>query len=117
MHPLQNMNSYFPAVKEAHKILAPLKPRLNFVPGNHDLGDKLSEVAPAKAANDTTVAVYREAFGKNYYSFEHNGILFVVMNSSLVNGGTEEEKKQRSWLEGLLAEEREKRKFLFLRFY
>ena len=44
MHPLQNMNS-FPAVKEAHKILAPLKPRLNFVPGNHDLGDKLSEVA------------------------------------------------------------------------
>ena len=113
VHPLQNMNSYFPAVKEAHKILAPLKPRLNFVPGNHDLGDKLSEVAPAKAANDTTVSVYREAFGKNYYSFEHNGILFVVMNSSLVNGGTEEEKKQRSWLEGLLAEERGKRKFLF----
>ena len=113
VHPLQNMNSYFPAVKEAHQILAPLKPRLNFVPGNHDLGDKLSEVAPAKAANDTTVSVYKEAFGKNYYSFEHNGILFVVMNSSLVNGGTEEEKKQRSWLEGLLAEERGKRKFLF----
>ena len=113
VHPLQNMNSYFPAVKEAHKILAPLKPRLNFVPGNHDLGDKLSEVAPAKAANDTTISVYKEAFGKNYYSFEHNGILFVVMNSSLVNGGTEEEKKQRSWLEGLLAEERGKRKFLF----
>jgi predicted phosphodiesterase len=113
VHPLQNMNSYFPAVKEAHQILAPLKPRLNFVPGNHDLGDKLSEVAPAKAANDTTVSVYREAFGKNYYSFEHNGILFVVMNSSLVNGGTEEEKKQRSWLEDLLAEERGKRKFLF----
>ena len=113
VHPLQNMNSYFPAVKEAHKILAPLKPRLNFVPGNHDLGDKLSEVAPAKAANDTTISVYKKAFGKNYYSFEHNGILFVIMNSSLVNGGTEEEKKQRSWLEGLLVEERGKRKFLF----
>ena len=42
VHPLPNMNSYFPAVQEAHKILAPLKPSLNFVPGNHDLGDKLS---------------------------------------------------------------------------
>ena len=113
VHPLPNMNSYFPAVQEAHQILAPLKPKLNFVPGNHDLGDKLSEVAPAKAANDATISIYKKAFGENYYSFEHNGILFVVMNSSLVNGGTEEEKKQRSWLESLLAEEKRKRKFLF----
>lgn len=113
VHPLPNMNSYFPAVQEAHKILAPLKPSLNFVPGNHDLGDKLSEVAPAKAANDTTISIYKKAFGDNYYSFEHAGILFVVMNSSLVNGGSEEETKQRSWLESLLAEEKGKRKFLF----
>ena len=65
------------------------------MPGNHDLGDKLSEVAPAKAANDTTISIYKEAFGKNYYSFDHAGILFVVMNSSLVNGGTEEEKDSK----------------------
>ena len=113
VHPLPNMNSYFPAVQEAHKILAPLKPSLNFVPGNHDLGDKLSEVAPAKAANDTTISIYKEAFGENYYSFDHAGILFVVMNSSLVNGGTEEEKRQRSWLENLLREKKGKRIFLF----
>ena len=113
VHPLPNMSSYFPAVQEAHKILAPLKPSLNFVPGNHDLGDKLSEVAPAKAANDTTISIYKEAFGENYYSFDHAGILFVVMNSSLVNGGTEEEKRQRSWLENLLREKKGKRIFLF----
>ena len=113
VHPLPNMNSYFPAVQEAHKILAPLKPSLNFVPGNHDLGDKLSEVAPAKAASDTTISIYKEAFGENYYSFEHAGILFVVINSSLVNGGTKEEEKQRTWLESLLAEKKAKRKFLF----
>ncbi len=113
VHPLPHMDSYHPAAKEAHKILTPLKPKLHFVPGNHDLGDKLSEVAPAKAANESTVSIYREAFGDSYYSFEHKDILFVVVNSSLVNGGTNEENKQRYWLEELLKNQTGKRIFLF----
>ena len=83
------------------------------MPGNHDLGDKLSEVAPAKAASDTTISIYKEAFGENYYSFEHAGILFVVINSSLVNGGTKEEKNSALGSRSFSGKEGKKKIFVF----
>ena len=51
--------------------------KLYLVPGNHDVGE--DPLVPSR----TGIARYKELFGKDYYSFEIKGILFVVINSSL----------------------------------
>jgi 3',5'-cyclic AMP phosphodiesterase CpdA len=59
-------------------------------PGNHDVGNK---------PTPESLEQYRRFEGKDYYSFEHKGCLFVVANSQLwktpVEGETE---KQDAWL-------------------
>ncbi|MBX2881464.1 MAG: metallophosphoesterase, partial [Granulosicoccus sp.] len=102
VHPLPHMNAYQDAVAEAHEIFKPLKPNLYFVPGNHDIGDKPSPGMPAKAASTESVSLYESSFGPGWQSFTHQGVLFVVINSSLVNSGTEQEAEQQSWLEQTL---------------
>ena len=113
VHPLPHMDAYSPAAEEAHSIFSPLKPDLYFVPGNHDSGDKVSAVSPAGAADANSLATYKKAFGKGNYSYEHKGILFVVMNSSLVNSNTNEETTQNDWLIETLTKAKGKRIFLF----
>ena len=112
VHPLPHMAAYSEAAKEAKRIFAPLMPILNFVPGNHDSGDKPSLVSPAGPADKNSLDTYREHFGEDYYSFEFNDIQFIVMNSSLVNN-VEEEHSQKKWLETTLEKVRNSRIFLF----
>lgn len=47
---------------------------LHFVAGNHDVGE---------APTADSLALYRERFGSDNYSFEHGGCHFAVINSSL----------------------------------
>ena len=47
---------------------------LHFVAGNHDVGE---------APTADSLALYRERFGADNYSFEHGGCHFAVINSSL----------------------------------
>ena len=47
---------------------------LHFVAGNHDVGE---------APTSDSLALYRERFGADNYSFEHGGCHFAVINSSL----------------------------------
>ena len=47
---------------------------LHFVAGNHDVGE---------AQTADSLALYRERFGADNYSFEHGGCHFAVINSSL----------------------------------
>jgi 3',5'-cyclic AMP phosphodiesterase CpdA len=64
------------------------------VPGNHDVGN---EPTPE------SLRVYRKAVGRDYYSFEHKGYVFVCVNTQLwkapVNG---ESDKHDSWLDATL---------------
>jgi len=64
------------------------------VSGNHDVG------------NDPTpesLAYYREVVGKDYYSFEHKGYMFVIVNTQLWKAPVEGElKKHDVWLEDTL---------------
>ena len=113
VHPLPHLPTYLDACTEAHDIFAPLSDAMHFVPGNHDIGDKPNPDAPAGPADDTTIAQYEAQFGASYYSFERQGCLFVVLNSSLVNSGTSHEAAQRTWLETTLEENRSRRTFLF----
>ena len=70
------------------------------VPGNHDLALPLSP---------GSVAAYRAIYGPDYYTFERNGVLGVVINSSLFkepNLAPQEAAAQERWLEKTLADAR-----------
>jgi len=97
VHPLPHMDAYQDAVDEAHRIFKPLAPRLHFVPGNHDIGDKPSPAMPAKPLSAASEQIYESAFGASRYTFIHQGVVFIVLNSSLVNSGTDQERQQRQW--------------------
>ena len=113
VHPLPHMDAYQDAVNEAHQIFKPLANSIHFVPGNHDIGDKPSPAMPAKPLSSTSEQNYESAFGASRYSFEHQGVVFIVLNSSLVNSGTDAERQQRLWLEEQLSKAGNKRIFLF----
>ena len=72
------------------------------VAGNHDLALPLSP---------RSVASYRAVYGPDYYTFDRNGVLGIVINSSLVkepNLAPEEAAAQTRWLERTLADARSK---------
>jgi len=80
------------------------------VSGNHDVGNN-----PTKE----TLARYRKIIGQDYYSFNHKGFTFIVVNSQLwkspVKGETE---KQDFWLENTLkAAKKEKSPVFILQHY
>ncbi len=87
------------------------------VPGNHDVGEKIHPALPK--INDkvsiTTGAIeqYEQHFGRQRYSFEHGGCLFLVINTMLMNSGLEEEQEQWNWLEKTLHDNAGKRVFVF----
>jgi len=75
-------------------------------PGNHDVG------------NEPTVSrleSYRQAFGDDYFSFEHKGYTFVIVNAPIwkapVAGETE---KQDQWLKETLAAAHDKGSPIFI---
>ncbi len=79
---------------EFKRISALLKPNipLYLVSGNHDVDNKPSE---------ESLAYFRETFGPDWYSFQHNDIYGIVLNSSLIyapEGVANEELAQRTWL-------------------
>jgi 3',5'-cyclic AMP phosphodiesterase CpdA len=62
------------------------------VPGNHDVGDR-----PTR----DQLARYREAFGKDYYTFDAGPVRGIVLNSSLIQSprnAPEEAAAQEKWL-------------------
>ena len=64
--------------------------------GNHDVGNQ-----PTAAS----LKHYREALGKDYYSFEHNGYTFVLPNTSLWKSPLEgESEKHDAWVKHALEE-------------
>jgi len=63
-------------------------------PGNHDIGNKPTA---------ESLAYYRSVIGKDYFSFEHKGYTFVIVNTQLWKVRVPEESElQDAWLEGVL---------------
>src|SRR5262245_63724750 len=113
VHPMPSLPTFAPAAEEAKRILAPLAPHLKFVAGNHDVGDKPLKGLPAEHASPQSLALFEEHFGPSWYTFEHGGCCFLVINSSLINRGISAEEQQRNWLEGVFARRDRGRTFLF----
>ncbi|MBN1975048.1 MAG: metallophosphoesterase [Sedimentisphaerales bacterium] len=62
------------AVADFKRIKSGLTMPCYFAPGNHDISDNPTA---------QTLSSYRDAFGEDYFSFEHKGYTFVIANSSL----------------------------------
>lgn len=66
------------------------------VAGNHDVGNVPSQ---------TTLGSFRNAIGKDYYTFRQNGIFGIVLNSNLIRspqGDPAAAQQQEQWLEKTL---------------
>ena len=67
-------------------IVEPLTMPIHYTPGNHDI------------TYDDMEPVYQVRIGKPYYSFDHRGIHFVVMDNSRTESAKEISAEQMSWL-------------------
>jgi serine/threonine-protein phosphatase CPPED1 len=87
---------------EYKRIAAKLDPaiKLYALPGNHDVGNE---------ANAESLAVYRERFGRDYYTFRAGDIAGFVLNSNLekaIQNVPGEAAKMEQWLKIELAKAR-----------
>jgi len=94
------------SVADFKEIISGLTMPCYWAPGNHDVG------------NSPTVSRlerYRQALGDDYFSFEHKGYTFVIVNAPLwkapLAGETE---KQDTWLRQTLADARDKNSPVFI---
>jgi predicted phosphodiesterase len=75
-------------------------------PGNHDVGNQPTA---------SSLERYRQEFGDDYFSFEHKGYTFVIVNSSLWKAPLAgESEKQDEWLRQTLAAARDKNSPVFV---
>ncbi|MCP4379531.1 MAG: hypothetical protein GY794_25585, partial [bacterium] len=116
-HPGPVSPKYGEAAQAFHKASEVFSMPYYLVPGNHDIGEKihpaLPEIDEKISITKHAVSQFEEYFGRQYYSFNHGGCLFVVFNSMLLNSGLAEEREQWEWLEQTFSENAEARIFLF----
>lgn len=116
VHPVPGLPTFDDAVGLFKDIAAPLSVPLHVIPGNHDIGDKRVNWMPADQICDDYVAAYREAFGSDYYAFDHGPLRLVMMNSLLLNSGLADEATQRQWLESEINNNQHQRVFVFMHY-
>ena len=83
---------------EYKRITSKLDPKIKLysVPGNHDVGNEPTA---------ESLALYRERFGADYYSFRAGDIAGIVLNSNLEKGAEKvpaEAAKMETWFRGEL---------------
>jgi 3',5'-cyclic AMP phosphodiesterase CpdA len=76
-----------------------------FIPGNHDIGDNPTQVAPAlgRLVNERGRQAYIKAFGDDRWRFDTAGWCFLGLNSLVMNSGLVTEAEQFDWLAAELA--------------
>ena len=118
-HPAPGTPAYEDSADRFHRVYENLDCPLYLVAGNHDIGEKafpgqpLAQQEAQRTVNDDMIAEYESQFQAQYYSFEHQDCLFVIINGMIVNSGLACEEAQRQWLEALLKENHGRRVFMF----
>lgn len=112
VQPVPHLPTYSRTAEFARQMFDNLDFPTYYAAGNHDIGDKLTPVTPAHEIDAHSLEVYEAAFGSSYYSFEHSGCVFLILNSSLIGSGLSKEVDQFTWLEEELERNRGRRIFV-----
>jgi hypothetical protein len=91
------------AVDEAVQQLEECGVEVRRVAGNQDVGDKPDPTMPARPVTAASLEAYHNRFGRSWYSFDHQDLHCVVLNSQIMNTQMVEAQTQRAWLEDDLA--------------
>jgi predicted phosphodiesterase len=114
IHPVPALPDRYAAAADLfHEQIKGLRHKLYLVPGNHDIGDKPNNWAPAAGICEAYITLWEKHFGDDYHAFNHGDDRFIVINAQLINSGFDREATQRSWFEGELAQASGKRIFVF----
>ena len=114
VHPVPAIpDLYTEAAARFHEGVEDLRHPLYLTPGNHDVGDKPNDWAPAAGVTEEHLALWDEHFGAQYQSFDHEDCHFIIINAQIINSGFTAEAEQRAWLENDLETNKDKRLFLY----
>lgn len=96
-------------IQQYQHIMSGLDPHIPVynVPGNHDVRNQ---------PTPESLAAYRSAFGRDYYTFQYQGLEGVVLNTSLIKYpelAPRESAEQSAWLETTLAQAKNKDVIVF----
>ena len=104
---------YADAARRFFEVFDTLRHPAWLTPGNHDVGDKPNDWAPAARINEDHLALWQHHFGDQFTSFDHQECHFVIINAQVINSHLEAEERQRAWLEADLRSHHGRRIFLF----
>lgn len=116
IHPVPSMPSYADAARDYKQIVGRLNVPVYSIPGNHDVGDKPVDWAPAGVVRDDYLTQWERTFGKHFQSFDYDDCHFALINAEVINSGLALEAEQRAWLERDLAAHAGRRLFLCLHY-
>lgn len=104
---------YADAARRFFEVFDTLRHPAWLTPGNHDVGDKPNDWAPAARISEDHLALWQHHFGDQYTSFDHRERHFVIINAQIIDSHLEAEIRQRAWLEDDLRNHHGRRIFLF----
>lgn len=114
IHPVPAVPELYRAAVACFKEqVSELKAPLFCVPGNHDIGDKPNDWAPAGGICEAYIDLWTEHFGFQYQRIDRHECVFFLINAQLINSGLKDELEQKEWLETQLQDAIGKRIFLF----
>jgi predicted phosphodiesterase len=113
VHPLPYTSSYKGAAEYANNLYQKLNHPFYITPGNHDIGDKFLPGNPAATITQESCNIYENFFGKQWQTFERDGVCFIILNSCLFGSASVAEGLQWKWFEKTLSLNSDKRIFLF----
>lgn len=102
------------AVTAANEQFEKLDADVHHVAGNHDVGDKPDPTMPTDRVTPESLRSFHERYGPSWYSWDHDGVHFVVLNSQIMNSSLPASDEQREWLEADLAGTADRPIFVFL---
>jgi hypothetical protein len=111
----------YPGVEEFHESfqaaltqMQTCNSKVHFVAGNHDVGDKPDLTMPTHPVEKESLEWFHQQCGQSWYAIERPECHLVIINSQILNTGSEAENAQLAWLEQELEKANGKRIFLFL---
>ncbi len=102
-HPVPGLEAHEQAMNTAREVYDGLSRPVHVVAGNHDIGDKPKPLSPVPPTRDDLLARFEDRWGPLWKVVEDRGWRFVIVNTPLMNTGSEREAAQWVWLEEVLA--------------